>query len=188
VRRFLWRYWSIVNVPMSTLARSMAVVSAYLKMPHPSRIEIEERVRRAAKLAHLSSASIAVRIAFGEDEGSMANAAAPTLQFWAAGGRSPARSFFSRYNSDQVLIDCGLFQGLKELRQRNWTPLPIDLAQLRSVVLTHAHIDHSGYLPRVVCPRISWSGLRDAWHLRPLARDVAGRGVSTRRRSALRQS
>jgi len=43
-----------------------------------------------------------------------------------------------------------LFQGLKELRQRNWAPLPIDLAQLRSVVLTHAHIDHSGYLPRVV--------------------------------------
>ena len=80
----------------------------------------------------------------------MANAAAPTLQFLGAAGGVTGSKFLFSYNSDQVLIDCGLFQGLKELRQRNWTPLPIDLAQLRSVVLTHAHIDHSGYLPRVV--------------------------------------
>jgi len=80
----------------------------------------------------------------------MAIAAAPTLQFLGAAGGVTGSKFLFSYNSDQVLIDCGLFQGLKDLRQRNWAPLPIDLARLRSVVLTHAHIDHSGYLPRVV--------------------------------------
>lgn len=48
------------------------------------------------------------------------------------------------------LIDCGLFQGLKELRQRNWRPVPIDLKELKAVILTHAHIDHSGYVPIIV--------------------------------------
>ncbi|MGO4684591.1 MBL fold metallo-hydrolase RNA specificity domain-containing protein [Hyphomicrobium sp. 2TAF46] len=49
-----------------------------------------------------------------------------------------------------ALIDCGLFQGFKQLRLRNWQPLPIDLRRISSVVLTHAHIDHSGYLPLLV--------------------------------------
>ncbi len=50
----------------------------------------------------------------------------------------------------KVLIDCGLFQGLKELRDRNWKRLPFEPAQVDSVVLTHAHIDHVGFLPRFV--------------------------------------
>ncbi len=49
----------------------------------------------------------------------------------------------------KVLIDCGLFQGLKELRTRNWEPFPIEAAEIDDVILTHAHIDHSGYLPRL---------------------------------------
>ena len=51
---------------------------------------------------------------------------------------------------EQVLVDCGMYQGLKELRQRNWEPLPFDASDLPFVVLTHAHIDHSGMLPRLV--------------------------------------
>src|SRR5262245_45364602 len=51
---------------------------------------------------------------------------------------------------EQVLVDCGMYQGLKDLRERNWAPTPFDAADLPFVVLTHAHIDHSGMLPRLV--------------------------------------
>jgi metallo-beta-lactamase family protein len=50
----------------------------------------------------------------------------------------------------KVLVDCGLFQGLKELRERNWAGLPFNPPDLTAVVLTHAHLDHCGYLPRLV--------------------------------------
>jgi metallo-beta-lactamase family protein len=50
----------------------------------------------------------------------------------------------------RVLVDCGLFQGFKELRLRNWEPFPVDPASINAVILTHAHIDHTGYLPRLV--------------------------------------
>jgi len=50
----------------------------------------------------------------------------------------------------RVLVDCGLFQGLKELRERNWQEPPFDPRSLDAVLITHAHIDHTGYLPRLV--------------------------------------
>jgi metallo-beta-lactamase family protein len=58
--------------------------------------------------------------------------------------------FLLSFDNKKILIDCGLFQGLKELRLRNWNKFPIDPHLINSVVLTHAHIDHSGYLPVLV--------------------------------------
>lgn len=80
----------------------------------------------------------------------MANGEGAWLQFLGAAGGVTGSKYLFSYGDDQVLIDCGLFQGLKELRQRNWVSVPVDLARLRAVILTHAHIDHSGYLPRLV--------------------------------------
>ena len=50
----------------------------------------------------------------------------------------------------QVLIDCGLFQGLKEWRLRNWQNLPVPAREIDAVILTHAHLDHCGWIPRLV--------------------------------------
>jgi metallo-beta-lactamase family protein len=80
----------------------------------------------------------------------MTNGPMASLQFLGAAGGVTGSKFLFSYGDDQLLIDCGLFQGLKELRQRNWAQVPIDLHRLRAVILTHAHIDHSGYLPRIV--------------------------------------
>ena len=80
----------------------------------------------------------------------MANGSMASLQFLGAAGGVTGSKFLFSYLDDQLLIDCGLFQGLKELRQRNWAQVSIDLQRLRAVILTHAHIDHSGYLPRIV--------------------------------------
>ena len=50
----------------------------------------------------------------------------------------------------RVLLDCGLFQGFKVLRERNWLPLPVSVKEIDAVVLSHAHLDHSGALPSLV--------------------------------------
>jgi len=72
-----------------------------------------------------------------------------TLQFLGAAGTVTGSKFLLTVNERRVLVDCGLYQGLRELRRRNWDALPIDPRSIEHVVLTHAHIDHSGYLPRL---------------------------------------
>jgi len=70
--------------------------------------------------------------------------------FLGATGTVTGSKYLVSSGSSNILVDCGLFQGLKQLRLRNWDRLPLDLSTLSAVVLTHAHIDHSGYLPLLV--------------------------------------
>lgn len=71
----------------------------------------------------------------------------PTLTFLGAAGTVTGSKYLLQVAGTRVLVDCGLFQGRRPLRQRNRQPLPLDAASLDAVVLTHAHLDHSGYLP-----------------------------------------
>jgi metallo-beta-lactamase family protein len=72
------------------------------------------------------------------------------LTFLGAAETVTGSKYLLEANGARLLIDCGLFQGLKELREKNWAPLPIRASEIDAVVLTHAHIDHTGYLPRLV--------------------------------------
>ena len=73
-----------------------------------------------------------------------------TLTFLGAARTVTGSKYLLHIDGHHLLVDCGLFQGLKELRERNWAQLPVHPAALHAVVLTHAHIDHSGWLPRLV--------------------------------------
>jgi metallo-beta-lactamase family protein len=72
------------------------------------------------------------------------------ITFLGATGTVTGSKYLVTSGSTRVLVDCGLFQGFKQLRLRNWAPLPVEPAAIDAVILTHAHIDHSGYLPRLV--------------------------------------
>lgn len=72
------------------------------------------------------------------------------IKFLGATGTVTGSKYLLTSGSAKILVDCGLFQGYKQLRLRNWQALPIHPAELDAVVLTHAHLDHSGYLPLLV--------------------------------------
>lgn len=72
------------------------------------------------------------------------------ISFCGATGTVTGSKYLVDDGASHSLIDCGLFQGFKQIRQRNWQPLPFQVTSVKSVVLTHAHIDHSGYLPLLV--------------------------------------
>lgn len=73
-----------------------------------------------------------------------------TVKFLGATGTVTGSRFLLNIGNTRILFDCGLFQGLKTLRLRNWEQFPVDPATIDAVVISHAHIDHSGYLPKLV--------------------------------------
>ena len=121
----------------------------------------------------------------------------PSVTFLGGAGTVTGSKFLVEYNNQRVLVDCGLFQGYKQLRLRNRKPLPIEPAQVDAVVLTHAHIDHSGYVPLFVAE--GFKGpihctdttkalcdilLRDAGHLQEREAAAANHGGYSKHRPA----
>ncbi len=101
-----------------------------------------------------------------------------TLTFLGAAGTVTGSRFLVDTGGSRVLVDCGLFQGERAWRRRNWQPVEVDAASIAMVVLSHAHLDHTGYLPRLVregfagtvlcseaTARLTGIILRDAAHL-----------------------
>jgi metallo-beta-lactamase family protein len=89
------------------------------------------------------------------------------LDFLGAAGTVTGSKYLLRSGGRSVLVDCGLFQGLKALRLRNWAPPPVRPRDVEAVVLTHAHLDHSGYLPRFIA-----QGFAGPVHASPGTRDL----------------
>jgi metallo-beta-lactamase family protein len=75
---------------------------------------------------------------------------ATTLSFLGAAGTVTGSKYLLATPAGKLMIDCGLFQGYKALRSRNWEPLPVKARDVDAVVLTHAHLDHSGYAPLLI--------------------------------------
>jgi len=73
-----------------------------------------------------------------------------SITFYGGVGSVTGSKYLLEHNGKRVLVDCGLFQGLKELRLRNWEDPPFVAEHIDAVILTHAHIDHTGFLPRLV--------------------------------------
>lgn len=90
-----------------------------------------------------------------------------SLRFLGGAGTVTGSRYLVQYRERRLLVDCGLFQGLKQLRLRNWAPFPLPPGTIDAVVLTHAHLDHSGYLPRLV-----EEGFRGVVHVTPGTGDL----------------
>jgi metallo-beta-lactamase family protein len=73
-----------------------------------------------------------------------------SIEFWGGVGTVTGSKYLVVNDQARVVVDCGLFQGLKELRDRNWSDPPFAPHSLDAILITHAHIDHTGYLPRLV--------------------------------------
>ncbi|PUE56150.1 MBL fold metallo-hydrolase [Limnohabitans sp. Rim8] len=89
------------------------------------------------------------------------------ITFLGGTGTVTGSKYLVQHDGKQLLIDCGLFQGYKQLRLRNWNPLPIAAADIDAVLLTHAHLDHSGYLPL-----LHRQGFRGRVHATPATCDL----------------
>lgn len=120
------------------------------------------------------------------------------LSFLGGAGTVTGSKYLVEAGDRRILVDCGLFQGFKQLRERNWAPFPIDPASIHVVLLTHAHLDHSGYLPllvrngfrgKVVCTRATRDLcellLPDSGHLMEADARFANRHGFSKHRPAL---
>ncbi|MBI1734898.1 MAG: MBL fold metallo-hydrolase [Candidatus Rokubacteria bacterium] len=121
-----------------------------------------------------------------------------SLTFLGAAGTVTGAKFLLDAPGGRVLLECGLFQGLRDLRERNWKAFPVPAASIDTVLLSHAHIDHSGYLPRLA--REGFTGpiycsrgtadllaimLPDAAHLQEEEAEWRTRNAKTRHQPAL---
>ncbi|NEM91689.1 MBL fold metallo-hydrolase RNA specificity domain-containing protein [Galbitalea soli] len=95
--------------------------------------------------------------------------ATPTLTFLGATDTVTGSRYLLQAGGRRIMIDCGLFQGYKQLRERNRLPLPVDPGSIDAVILTHAHLDHSGYLPALVR-----EGFRGRIHSTPETAQLCG--------------
>ncbi len=91
-----------------------------------------------------------------------------SIQFLGAAGTVTGSRHLIEHNGCRILLDCGLFQGWKKLRQRNWEEFPIPPESIDAVILSHAHIDHTGWLPRLV-----EQGFQGPIYATPATRDLA---------------
>lgn len=120
------------------------------------------------------------------------------LQFLGATDTVTGSKYLLQHDKSRLLIDCGLFQGYKLLRLRNWAPLPVKPASIDAVILTHAHIDHSGYLPllarqgfhgKVFCTPASYDLccilLPDSGHLQEEEAEYSNRHKLSKHKEAL---
>lgn len=120
------------------------------------------------------------------------------LQFLGATGTVTGSKYLLRHEGVTLLVDCGLFQGYKQLRLRNWAPMPVPAAGIDAIVLTHAHIDHSGYVPllarqgfkgKVYCSEATYALCRillpDSGHLQEEEAEYANRRGYSKHKPAL---
>src|SRR5262245_30736547 len=121
-----------------------------------------------------------------------------SLSFLGGAGTVTGSKFLLQRQENRILVDCGLFQGFKALRLKNWAPFPVEPSTIDSIVLTNAHLDHSGYLPllikrgfkgRVFCTRSTGELcavlLPDAGHLQEKDADFANRHKFSKHKPAL---
>src|SRR5690606_34701699 len=80
----------------------------------------------------------------------MTSSSPRTLQFLGAAGTVTGSRYLIQASGQRILVDCGLFQGYKQLRERNWADFPVPAASIDTVLHPRAHLDHSGYLPALV--------------------------------------
>jgi metallo-beta-lactamase family protein len=73
-----------------------------------------------------------------------------SIRFLGGTGTVTGSKYLVSHSGTALMIDCGLFQGFKQLRLRNWAPIAVTPDKVVAIVLTHAHLDHSGYLPLLV--------------------------------------